>query len=173
MLIQLGKHHKIFGISTKVNSISCPNDNIYFSLVHMLDLDIIVAGIDNIHATNCIFWEIRFSGILNLGGESDLRYSLLTMTTQVARFPQTPTTRKMLKVKYCFFVFHIKELYWVAWVLFGSAQKHVFIAMHLIYGIKSNVQKRGHLKLKRTGLQEKAQGWIEMKIKAFLSLMRF
>ena len=102
MLIQLGKHHKIFGISTKVNSISCPNDNIHFSLVHMLDLDIIVAGIDNIHATNCIFWEIRFSGILNIGGESDLRYSLLTMTTQVARFPQTPTTRKMLKVKYCF-----------------------------------------------------------------------
>ena len=29
---------------------------------------------------------------------------MLTMTTQVARFPQTPTTRKMLKVKYCFFV---------------------------------------------------------------------
>ena len=66
MLIQLGKHHKIFGISTKVNSISCPNDNIHFSLVHMLDLDIIVAGIDNIHSTYCIFWEIWFSGILKL-----------------------------------------------------------------------------------------------------------
>ena len=156
------------------------------------------------------------------------------MTTQVARFPQTPTTRKMLKVKYflstrkmlkvkycfftrkllkvnyflsirkklevkycfcllgqcwkvkycffvlqenaesqiLFFVFLAKKLYWVTWVLFGSARKYVFIAMHLIYGIKSKGHKRGHLKLKRTGLQEKVQGKIEVKIKAFLLPMR-
>ena len=57
-------------------------------------------------------------------------------------------------------------------MLFGSARKYVFNAMHLIYGIKSKGQKRGHLKLKRTGLKGKLQVLIKVKIKAFLLPMR-
>ena len=48
---------------------------------------------------------------------------------------------KCWKSNIVFFVFCAKELYWVTWVLFGSARKYVFNAMHLIYGIKSKGKK--------------------------------
>ena len=174
MLIQLGKHHKIFGISTKVNSISCPNDNIHFSLVHMLDLDIIVAGIDNIHATDCIF----------LGKSGSVEYWTLvvnrTWGTRYWRWPRRwQGFRKLRPQGKC----------WKSNIVFCLPHKGIVLSRLSVIWVSTKTCVHCNAldlwdQVKRTKKRtlEVEKDWIaregtrlnrKMKIKAFLSLMRF
>ena len=134
-----------------------------FFFFYILDLDIIVAGIDNIHATPVTVF---------FGKSGSVEYWTLvvnrTWGTRYWRWPRRwQGFRKLRPQGKC----------WKSNIVFCLPRKEIVLSHLSVIWVSKKIcvycnaldlwdqvkrAKRGHLKLKRTGLQEKAQGWIEM-----------